>query len=142
MTAVNLDELAHAALIVDDGEGSAKALVARDTGMIHLLNDDYMDEEAPLPADVEAEGNYVSVPAAGELGLGDELVLRFAAQHMAGDQATVREMLRTDDVDGFEALLEERQASETWERFRSEESETALRRWCEQHGLQVEGHAA
>ena len=32
MTAVNLDELAHAALIVDDGEGSAKALVARDTG--------------------------------------------------------------------------------------------------------------
>lgn len=142
MTAVNLDELAHAALIVDDGEGSAKALVARDTGMIHLLNDDYMDEEAPLPADVEAEGNYVSVPAAGELGLGDELVLRFAAQHMAGDQPAVREMLRTDDVDGFEALLEERQASEAWERFRTEETETALRRWCEQHGLQVEGHAA
>jgi hypothetical protein len=75
MTAVNLDELAHAALIVDDGEGSAHALVARDTGMIHLLNDDYMDEEAPLPAEVEAGGKYVSVPAAGELGLGDELVL-------------------------------------------------------------------
>lgn len=48
MAAVNLDELEHAALVVDDG---AKALVARATGMIHLLNDDYMDEEAPLPAD-------------------------------------------------------------------------------------------
>ena len=51
MAAVNLDELEHAALVVDDGAGRAKALVARATGMIHLLNDDYMDEEAPLPAD-------------------------------------------------------------------------------------------
>jgi len=138
MTAVNLDELAHAALIVDDGEGSAHALVARDTGMIHLLNDDYMDEEAPLPAEVEAGGKYVSVPAAGELGLGDELVLRFAAQHLAGDHAAVHEMLRTDDVDGFEALLEQREASETWEHFRDEQTRSALLRWCEAHGLQAE----
>jgi hypothetical protein len=138
MASVNLDELAHAALIVDDGDGAAHALIARDTGMIHLLNDDYMDEEAPLPADAEAEGKYVVVPAAGEIGLGDALVLRFVANHLAGDQAAVREMLRTDDVDGFEQLLEERDATEAWERFRDEETETALRRWCEQHGLQVQ----
>jgi hypothetical protein len=139
MAAVNLDELAHAALIVDDGDGAAHALVARDTGLIHLLNDEYMDEEAPLPADVEADGQYVSVPAAGELGLGDELVLRFAAHHLAGDQATVRDMLREDDVDGFNRLLEERGAAAGWQRFRTEETETVLRRWCEQHDLQVEG---
>lgn len=139
MAAVNLDELAHAALIVDDGEGAAHALVARDTGLIHLLNDEYMDEEAPLPADAEAGGNYVSVPAAGELGLGNELVLRFAAHHLAGDQAAVREMLRTDDVDGFEQLLEARDATDAWQRFHTEETETVLRRWCDEHGLQAEG---
>jgi hypothetical protein len=139
MAAVNLDELAHAALIVDDGDGEAHALVARDTGLIHLLNDEYMDEEAPLPADVESDGRYVIVPAAGELGLGDELVLRFAAHHLAGDQASVRELLQDDDVDGFNRLLEERGASENWQRFRTQETETVLRRWCEQHGLQAEG---
>lgn len=139
MASVNLDELAHAATIVDDGDGSAKALVARDTGMIHLLNDEYMDEEAPLPADSDTDGNYVSVPAASELGLGDELVLRFAFQHLAGDQAAVRELLRADDVDGFNRLLDERGARERWQRFRDEQTRSALLRWCEQHGLQAEG---
>jgi hypothetical protein len=139
MASVNLDELAHAATIVDDGDGSAKALVARDTGMIHLLNDEYMDEEAPLPADLEADGRYVSVPAASALGLGDELVFRFAAGQLAGDQATVRELFRDGDDEGFKRLLEERGAWEAWQRFRIDQTRTQLLRWCEQHGLQAEG---
>ena len=100
MAAVNLDELEHAALLVDDGEGRATALVARATGMIHLLNDDYMDEEAPLPADPAAgDADYVAVPPASTLGIGDQLVFR----------------------------------------FRTEETQTALRRWCDEHGLRVSG---
>jgi hypothetical protein len=138
MASVNLDELAHAATIVDDGDGSAKALVERDTGMIHLLNDEYMDEEAPLPADSDAGDRYVSVPAASALGLGDELVFRFAAGQLAGDQATVRELFRDGDDEGFKRLLEERGAWESWQHFRDEQTRTTLLRWCEQHGLQAE----
>jgi len=139
MASVNLDELAHAATIVDDGDGSAKALVARDSGMIHLINDEYMDEEAPLPADLEADGRYVIVPPASALGLGDELIFRFAAGQLAGDQATVRELFRNGDDDGFRRLLEERGAWEAWQRFRDEQTRTQLLRWCEQHGLQAQG---
>jgi hypothetical protein len=139
MASVNLDELAHAATIVDDGDGSAKALVARDSGMIHLINDEYMDEEAPLPADLEADGRYVSVPPASALGLGDELVFRFAAGQLAGDQATVRELFRNGDDAGYRRLLEERGAWESWQRFRDEQTRTQLLRWCEQHGLQAQG---
>lgn len=137
MPKVNLDELEHAAIIVDDGDGEAKALVSRETGMIHLLNDEYMDEEAPLPADLEGDDRYVVVPPAGSLGIGDQLVFRFAAAHLAGDQHTVRELFDADDTDGFERLLEERGATDTWERFRHEQTETALRRWCDEHGLQT-----
>jgi len=137
MASVNLDELEHAAIIVDDSDGEAKALIARDSGMIHLLNDEYMDEEAPLPGDPESDDRYVVVPPASSLGIGDQLVFRFAAAHLAGDQAAVRELFDTDDADGFERLLEERGASETWERFRKEETESALRRWCDEHGLQT-----
>jgi hypothetical protein len=139
MPSVKLDELENAALAVDDGEGSTRALVSRETGMIHLLNDEYMDEEAPLPSDKGGndDGGYVSVPAAGALGLGDALVLRFAGSHLAGDEAAVRELMRYQDNDGFARLLEERGAAERWQRFREEETRAALGRWCQEHGLQL-----
>jgi hypothetical protein len=137
MPTVNLDELEHAAIIVEDGDGEAKALVSRESGMIHLLNDEYMDEEAPLPADLEGDDRYVVVPPAGALGIGDQLVFRFAAAHLAGDQATVRALFDADDADGFERLLEERGATEDWERFRTEETHTALRRWCAENRLET-----
>lgn len=140
MPSVKLDELENAAILVDDGEGSAKALVARDTGMIHLLNDDYMDEEAPVPGDFDAGDAYVSVPAASTLGLGRELMFRFAATHLAGDRDRVRELFeRGDGYDRFARLVEERGLLDSWYRFREEETRVALEGWCRQHGLQLEG---
>jgi hypothetical protein len=140
MPTIKLDELENAAILVDDGEGSAKALVARDTGMIHLLNDDYMDEEAPLPGDFDAGDAYVSVPAASTLGLGRELMFRFAATHLAGERDRVRELFeRGDGYDKFARLVEERGMLDSWYRFREEETRVALEGWCRQHGLQLEG---
>ena len=140
MPTVKLDELENAAILVDDGEGSAKALVARDTGMLHLLNDDYMDEEAPLPGDFDTGDAYVSVPAASTLGLGRELMFRFAATHLAGDRDRVRELFeRGDGYDKFARLVEERGVLDSWYRFREEETRVALEGWCRQHGLQLEG---
>jgi hypothetical protein len=139
MAVVKLDELEHAATIVEDGEGEAKALVSRETGMIHLLNDEYMDEEAPLPSDAEGDGKYVPVPPASSLGIGDALVLRYAASHLPGDEATVQDLYREQDVDGFFKLLGERGATEDWQRYRLDHTRAALGRWCEEHGLQLEG---
>ena len=139
MPTVNLDELEQAAMIVEDGGGAVRALVSRETGMIHRLNDEYLDEEAPTPSDsgADAGDRFVTVPPAGTLGIGDELVLRFAAAHLPDEQATVREMFRDRDIEGFARLLEERGAGEAWEGFRGEATRTALRRWCEDNGLQA-----
>lgn len=137
MSTVNLDDLEQAAMLVEDGGGTVKALVARDTGMVHRLNDEYMDEEAPMPSASDADARYVPVPAAGTLGIGDELVLRFAATHLAEDQALVRDLFRDRDIEGFARLLEERGAGDAWERFRAEATRSALRRWCEDNGLQA-----
>lgn len=137
MPTVNLDELEQAAMIVEDGGGSVTALVSRETGMIHQLNEEYMDEEAPMPSASGADERYVPVPPAGTLGIGDELVLRFAATHLPDDQATVRDLFRDRDTEGFARLLEERGAGEAWERFHADATRTALRRWCEENGLQA-----
>jgi hypothetical protein len=139
MPSIKLDELENAAILVDDGEGSAHALVSRETGMIHLLNDEYMDEEAPLPGDVEAGGNYVPVPAASTLGLGRELIFRFTGSHLAGDQERVRALFaRGEGYDRFSHLLEERGMLDAWYRFREQETRTALEAWCRQHHLEFD----
>ncbi|MCC2974748.1 hypothetical protein [Massilia sp. IC2-476] len=137
MSTVDLDELERAAMMVEDGDGSVTALVSRETGMIHLLNDEYMDEEAPMPSASGADEGYVSVPSAGTLGIGDGLILRFAAIHLADDQDTVRDQFRDRNTEGFARLLQERGAGEAWERFHDETTRTALRRWCEENGLQA-----
>lgn len=139
MTAVNLDELEHAATIVDDGDGEAHALVSRETGMIHLLNEEYMDDEAPLPSDADRNARFVAVPPASSLGIGDELVVGFAASHLPGDEATVRDLYHDKDVDGFFKLLDERGARDDWQHYRLEHTRAALGRWCEQHGLELRG---
>ncbi|MFC5461465.1 hypothetical protein [Massilia niabensis] len=138
MPTVNLDELEQAAMNVEDGDGTVQAMVSRETGIIHVLNEEYMDEEAPMPSTSEADERYVAVPPAGTLGIGDELVLRFAAAHLADDQALVRDLFRDRDIEGFARLLEERGAGEAWERFHEEATRTTLRRWCEDNGLQAE----
>jgi hypothetical protein len=139
MASVKLDELENAAILVDDGEGCAHALVARDTGMIHLLNDEYMDEEAPVPGEIEAGDAYVSVPAASTLGLGRELMFRFAAGHLHGDRERVRELFaKGDGYDRYARLLEERGLLDAWYRFREEETRVALEGWCRQHGLELD----
>ena len=138
MSTVNLDELEKAAMMVEDGDGAVTAMVSRETGMIHLLNEEYVDEEAPMPSASGDDARYVAVPPAATLGIGDALVLRFAAAHMAEDQALVRDLFRDRDIEGFARLLEERGAGETWGRFHAEATRTALRRWCEDKGLQAE----
>ncbi|WP_292038089.1 hypothetical protein [Massilia sp. UBA6681] len=137
MSTVNLDELEGAAMMVEDGGGSVTAMVSRETGMIHLLNDEYMDEEAPTPSASGDDARYVSVPPAGTLGIGDGLVLRFAATHLAEEQEAVRDMFRDRNTEGFARLLEQRGAGEAWERFHAEATRSALRRWCEENGLQL-----
>ena len=139
MPTVNLDELEQAAMRVEDGGGAVTAMVSRDTGMIHLLNDEYMDEEAPMPSASGDDARYVTVPPAGTLGIGDELVLRFAATHLADDQSLVRDLFRDRDIEGFARLLQQRGAADAWDRFHAEATRTALRHWCEENGLQAAG---
>jgi hypothetical protein len=139
MSSVNLDELESAAMAVEDGAGTVTALVSRETGMIHLLNDEYVDEEAPAPSAAGGNERYVRVPPAGTLGIGDALVLRFAATHLADEQDTVRDLFRDRNTEGFARLLEARGAGEAWERFHGEATRTALRHWCEENGLQLAG---
>jgi hypothetical protein len=141
MPSVNLDELENAAILVDSDVGNVEAWVSRETGMVHVLNDDYMDEEAPVPADIgDNDARYVAVPGIRELDLGKDLVFRFTRAHLPGDVENVRDLFRAKGAYAqFSRLLETRGAVDAWHHFRDEETKAALRTWCEENGLQAEG---
>jgi hypothetical protein len=56
MATVDLGELEYAMIMMDDMTGGTEAWVSRETGIVHVRNDEYMDDETPLPADVEDNG--------------------------------------------------------------------------------------
>jgi len=45
MSSVNLDELERAAMIVEDGGGTAAGMVSHETGIIHLLNEECINTD-------------------------------------------------------------------------------------------------
>jgi hypothetical protein len=141
MASVKLDDLENAIVMVDSGLGDAKAWVERETGIIYMRNDEYMDDEAPLPADIDNDDEgYVAVPGAREFDLGHALAFRFTESHLPGDEEKVREFFRKPGAYArFSRLVESRGARDDWHRFREDETRAALQRWCEQHGLQLEG---
>lgn len=59
--------------MVDKFDGEVKAWVARETGIVHVRNDEYTDDERPLPADVEDDERYVPVTDIKQLDLGKRL---------------------------------------------------------------------
>ena len=138
MPQVNLDELENAMALMDDEFSDTEAWVARDTGIIHIRNDEYLDEEAPLPADVDDDKRYVPIPSLRALDLGNTLVFRFAEEYLPGDVERVHEFFRRKGAYGrFSRLLEMRSAKDEWHRFRDESTRAALREWCEKNDLQA-----
>jgi hypothetical protein len=142
MASVKLDDLENAIVMVDSGLGDAKAWVERETGIIYMRNDEYMDDEAPLPADIDIDDDdarYVAVPGAREFHLGHALAFRFTESQLPGDEEKVREFFRKPGAYArFSRLVESRGARDEWHRFREEETKAALRAWCDEHGLELD----
>lgn len=136
MSHVDLSELENAMIMVDGTGSMTRAWVSRETGIVHVRNDDYMDDEAPLPADVEDDDRYVPVPGIHELDLGKQMVFRFTREYLPGDEEKVRDIFRKKGAYArFSSLLDQCGERDNWHRFRDEQTAAALREWCEDNGL-------
>lgn len=125
---VNFRDLEEAIMLVDEMLINTEAWVARDTGIVHIRSDEYMEDETPLPADIDDRERYVPVPGSRSLDLGRDLVFRFAEEYLAGDQETVRGFFRKKGAYArFSHLLETRGTTQEWYRFREEATKAALR---------------
>ncbi len=117
--------------------GTAEAYVNRETGEYFIVSD-FCDSEQ-LPDDLDTE-KYVVLPNKNELDLGKRLVLRFASTYLEQDYEEVDFIFQKKGAySRFKALLERKALLEQWYEFESQAQEKALREWCQDVGLELNG---
>jgi hypothetical protein len=118
------------------GEFGGSAWVSRETGAV-FWHSDGLDE---LPEDIDDEDKYLELPSPRDLDLGKRLVMRFAADRLNDRYDEVAYIFsRSGAYRKFRALLERIGALEDWYIYEAEAKEKALREWCAENGVELEG---
>jgi hypothetical protein len=133
------DEILSAFEFVTMGaEFGNSAYVCRDSGVVHW-HSEYGGEFEELPEDID-DPKYVALPDQRDLGLGRALVLSFAAERLPDEYDKVERIFsRKGAYARFKDLLERADALERWREFEAAAKEKALREWCAENGVEVEG---
>jgi hypothetical protein len=133
---VDFDELENTILMLGGPYSDTEAWVCLDTGKIHVRSDLIDEDDEPLPDDIDTSERYIALPDSRDLDLGHDLAFRFAEAEMPQEYERVREIFRKKGAFGrFSHLVESRGLRDKWHQFRDEQTEAALREWCEKNGL-------
>jgi hypothetical protein len=113
------------------------AVIDPDTGAVYCWSSDSKVEDE-LPADIETSERYVDVPDKRSLDLGRNLVLSFADQEIPAEYEIIVGFFRSRGAYGrFKGFLESRNLLQRWYDFEANETEKALRLWCQENGIDI-----
>ena len=124
---------------VSGGDGGETVFLCRETGETHWHsgNGDNFEE---LPEDIDDREKYVKLPNKRDLDLGQRLVMRFTREELPDRYDKVVEIFsRRGAYRRFKDLLEHEGALDKWFEFENAAEEKALREWCAENGVVVEG---
>jgi len=138
MLPVNFDDLETAIEFVSSGMPTEhRAYVAIDTGAIYWVSDSG-DLEEDVPDDVGESDRYLEMPTKNDLGLGRDLALRFAEEHLPNDNDKVWQILRRRGAYArFKDLLEARGQLDAWHAYEAECTTRAILDWCGAHAIKA-----
>ena len=119
--------------------GMNAAVLCKDTGKILYRSDmagiDEIEDENGLDWD-----QCIGIPHKNDLGLGRNLVFEFVEEYLPDDYERVRHMFRRKGAySNYKALLERRGLLEKWYEIENSREERALRRWCKENEIELEG---
>jgi hypothetical protein len=119
--------------------GVNNALLCMDTGKIlyssEMAGIDEAEDEDELDWD-----QCVKVPHKNDLDLGRDLVFKFTEEQLSRDYDRVRQMFRRKGAySRFKQLLEQRGMLDEWYEYENSCEERALRKWCEDTGVELDG---
>lgn len=136
MTRVPFSDLLEGLDFASTGDGEGAAYVCLETGRV-FFQSDWTDDDDELPADLDDPARYLALPTRRELDLGRALVMAFIEEASPTDLETVRSYFRQRGAYGrYKDLLARRDLLDSWYAFEQTATESALREWCAQNGLQ------
>ncbi|MDH3287635.1 MAG: UPF0158 family protein [Betaproteobacteria bacterium] len=115
------------------------AYLSKETGTIYW-HSEFGDNFEELPADIDEEDKYLSIPHKNDFGLGKRLAIQFAEAFLADDVRKVREIFRRQGAYArFKDLLEHREMLNRWYEFEASAQKEALLTWCQDNGVEIDG---
>ncbi|MBV8105015.1 MAG: hypothetical protein JO223_10410 [Hyphomicrobiales bacterium] len=91
------------------------------------------------PDDIDSD-DYIAVPGPRDLDLGSRLVMRFADDVMSDHADEIATIFSRKGAYGrFKDFLVRHGALDQWYEYEAAAREKALRAWCADNGLEVEG---
>jgi len=136
--AVTFQDLEAALYWVSAGAPSENAAyISKATGQVFYASSVH-DTEDEMPEDIDDASLYWPVPHKNELGLGRDLALRFADEHLSDEYRTVQSYFHHQGAySRFKELLSRRGELDHWHQYEQTATEFALRAWAAENGLAV-----
>jgi hypothetical protein len=133
------DDIFSAFEFVGMAEADASAYLCRETGEV-FWHSEFGDNFEKLPDDIDDGEKYLALPNARDLDLGKPLVMRFADEELPDHADEIAEIFsRRGAYRRFRDLLVRERALDKWYAFEAAAKEKALREWCAENGVAVEG---
>ncbi len=131
------DDIQSAFLFVSSAAyGLNSAVVRKDSGEAlyrsELLGTDEIGER-----DLDPD-QWVSIPHRNDIDLGQSLVFEFIEANLPDEYEAVRQIFKKRGAYGrLKDFLESKGMLDRWHKFSDQREESALRRWCEENGIDL-----
>jgi hypothetical protein len=114
------------------------AYLNKETGEAYYVSS--LGDSDELPDDLEENDNYIVVPHKNDLNLGRSLVFDFISANLPDEYQRVRGFFsRQGAYARFKDLLESKGQLDAWYEFERKATDEALREWCKDNDIGLEG---
>jgi len=114
------------------------AYISKTTGQIYYHSEMYDSDE--LPEDFYEKHDYIEIPHKNDLDLGQSLVWQFVNEEIPGLTDKIRGFFsRRGAYSRYKSFLEEIGLLQRWYDFENERQTSAIREWCEENDIKLDG---
>ena len=137
--AISFDEIENAFFFVSmDQKYMHNAYLCKETGQIFYTSE--MGDSDELPGDVDDPDKYITIPHKNDLDLGKALVIEFTSEYLPEALDRVYSIFRSRGAySRYKDLLDEKGLLDKWHRFEDERQKVALKKWCRENSIEIEG---
>jgi hypothetical protein len=112
------------------------AYLNKETGETYYVSS--MGDSDELPADIDENDKYVSIPHKNDLNLGRDLVFDFISANLPDEYDRVRLIFSKKGAYArLKELLESKGQLERWYEFEKKATEDALQGWCKENEISL-----